>query len=94
MQLNNASANDYGLLYILPSEGHYIIISSGLPWWAGAQPGALPFLPPALLALNQFKDYILFKGTTVISEGYFDQNWKLSTEANKAIVATGAVTVK
>ncbi|MFD1003506.1 prolyl oligopeptidase family serine peptidase [Ohtaekwangia kribbensis] len=93
IQLNNASANEYGLLYVLPVDGHYIIVSSGLPWWTGAQPGALPFLPPALLALNQFKDYILFKGTTasVISEGYFDQNWKLSPEANKAMTATGAV---
>jgi poly(3-hydroxybutyrate) depolymerase len=96
LQLNAASANDFGLLYVFPLDGHYVAVSSGLTWWTGAQPGALPFLPPALLALNQFKDYILFKGTTggVISEGYFDQNWKLPAEANQAMKASGAVTVK
>ncbi|HEY9049043.1 MAG TPA: phospholipase, partial [Ohtaekwangia sp.] len=96
IQLNASAANDYGLFYILPMNNHYIVVNSGLPWWAGAQPGGLPFLPPALMALNQFKDFILFKNSTatVVTDGYFDQNWKLPAEAAKAATASGVVTVK
>ncbi|WP_333821113.1 prolyl oligopeptidase family serine peptidase [Ohtaekwangia sp.] len=96
IQLNASAANDYGLFYILPMNKHYIVINSGLSWWAGAQPGGLPFLPPSLLALNQFKDFILFKNSTatVITDGYFNENWTLPAEAVKAATASGAVTVK
>ena len=29
-------AADYGLLFIVPEGRHYALISSGLPWWTGA----------------------------------------------------------
>ena len=32
----NAGAADYGLLFIAPAGKHYALVSSGLPWWTGA----------------------------------------------------------
>jgi predicted esterase len=90
----NASVNEYGLFYVFPIDGHYVAVNSGLSWWTGAQAG--PFLPPALMGLNNFKDFILFRESTanVVAEGYFDQHWTLPAEAKKALGASGKVTVK
>ena len=33
----NPGAADYGLLFILPAGKHYVLVSSGLPWWTGAE---------------------------------------------------------
>jgi hypothetical protein len=85
MHFNVSSAADHGLLYVFPIDGHYIVVSSGLPWWTGAEQQTYP-LPPAQLLLPGFKDYILFKNDVKnpVAEGYFDHNWKVpATETTK-----------
>lgn len=94
----NASAADYGLVYIRPTgNGHYALISSGLPWWtATPAPGqpALSELPRQIKLLQSFPDYLLFRGTlaNVVHEGYFDDQWRVPAEARAILMSTGAVT--
>jgi predicted esterase len=86
----NTTNTDHGLFYVYPIDGHYVAISSGLPWWAGSQEQNYRF-PPAFNEVPNLKDYILFKGSvkTPIAEGYFDLNWKLpEVEAKKMAGAT------
>lgn len=95
----NPSAADYGLLFIYPVGGRYVLVSSGLPWWTGADEakrGGLPFGPVQYRLLQTFGDYILFKGSleNVIAEGLFTPDWKLPDDAAKKIRATGAVEVR
>src|SRR5205823_8656659 len=62
----NAGAADYGLLFIAPTAGHYALVSSGLPWWTGADEadrGGYQFAPEPYRLLGTFGDYILFKGS-------------------------------
>jgi pimeloyl-ACP methyl ester carboxylesterase len=33
----NSDAGEYGLVYIFPLNGHYVLINSGLPWWTPAR---------------------------------------------------------
>jgi hypothetical protein len=92
-------AADYGLLFIAPVGKHYALISSGLPWWTGAEDirrGGDPFAPAQYRLLSTFGDYILFKGSVanVVAEGRFDRNWKLPPDASAKIAATGTVTVR
>lgn len=112
-QLDPAAAAGYGLVFIFPIDGHYVVISSGLPWWtpppvAAPAPGeatpAIPvppvrrfsFLGGTAQALTGFKDYILFKGSaaTVIAEGRFDNDWRLTEADAEKLRASGAVIVK
>lgn len=81
----NATANDHGLVYTYPVGGHYVVISSGLPWWSGQQVQGFPFLPLPYATLPGQKDFVLFKGSlqTPVAEGNFDSNWKLPEEAKK-----------
>jgi predicted esterase len=94
----NPGAADYGLLYVYPAGKHYLLISSGLPWWtgAGARPGGYRFAPGTARLLSTFGDFALFKGSLaeVVAEGRFDGEWKLPSAAAKAMLATGTVTVK
>jgi hypothetical protein len=94
----NAGAADYGLLYIAPAGKHYALISSGLPWWIGADVahrGGPPFAPEQYRLLATFGDYVLFKGSlgNVVEEGRFDTNWKVPPGAASRMLATGTVTV-
>jgi poly(3-hydroxybutyrate) depolymerase len=72
-------AEGYGLAYIFPIDGYYVVVSSGLPWWtpapappAGAAAPAsanppvrrLNFASGAALALNNFGDFLLFKDSS------------------------------
>jgi predicted esterase len=81
------SAADYGLFYVFPMNGHYIAVNSGLPWWTGQEAQGLPFVAPTHRALPEFKDYVLFKGSinNIVSQGYFDNNWKLPQSEVKLI---------
>jgi hypothetical protein len=95
----NPGAADYGLLFLAPSgAGHVALVSSGLPWWSGAdaRPGGWPFAPPPLRLLSTFADYLLFKGSlaNVVAEGRFDRDWKLPPEAREKLAAAGTVTVR
>jgi hypothetical protein len=94
----NAGAADYGLLFVAPEGGRYLVVSSGLPWWNGIAPqrsGGWPFVPDQLRLLSTFGDYILFKGSlaNVVAEGRFDPNWKLPEGAREKMAASGTVTV-
>ena len=94
----NPGAADYGLLFIAPAGKHYALVSSGLPWWTGAEEakrGGYPFAPQSYRVLSTFGDYVLFKGSLaeVVAEGRFDRNWKVTPEAARKMQATGTVTI-
>jgi pimeloyl-ACP methyl ester carboxylesterase len=94
----NPGAADYGLLFILPVGKHYILVSSGLPWWAGAEEanrGGYRFAPEPYRLLSTFGDYILFKGSlaNVLAEGRFDRRGKVGPEVAEKLRASGTVTV-
>jgi poly(3-hydroxybutyrate) depolymerase len=112
----NADSTGYGLVYCFPIDGHYVVISSGIPFWTtrpvtrptASQPAtaAAPAARPVRTAVNfgagtgaralmNFKDFLLFKGTNdnIISDGYFDQNWKLPVEGTDKLKASGVVTI-
>jgi len=58
-------AEGYGLVYIFPMNRHYILVSSGLPWWtppkAAPGQGGLTFMGSRIEVLKNFGDFILFK---------------------------------
>jgi hypothetical protein len=83
------SAADYGLAFIAPVNGRYVVVNSGLPWWTGAER-----MPPYRV-LERFGDYILFKGSLqhVVAEGRFDRNWKLPPADAQKMIETGAVEI-
>jgi hypothetical protein len=95
----SGAAPDYGLLFIAPAGKHYVLVSSGLPWWAGAdESGRAPqsLAPEQFRLLKSFGDYILFKGSlkNVVAEGRFDRNWKVPPDAAAKLLASGTVTVR
>jgi predicted esterase len=93
-------AADYGLLFIAPVGKHYALVSSGLPWWTGADEArpavGISFAPPQFRLLQTFGDYILFKGSlsNIVAEGRFDRNWKVPPDAYAKMAATGTVTIR
>jgi pimeloyl-ACP methyl ester carboxylesterase len=94
----NRGAADYGLLFVAAVGKHYALVSSGLPWWTGAEEagrGGDPFAPAPYRLLSTFGDYILFEGSLahVVAEGRFDGNWKVPAEAARKMLATGTVTI-
>ena len=95
----NAGAADYGLMFVYPVDGRYVVIHSGLPWWTRFDQinrYELAFLNTPAHALTTFGDYVLFRGglDNVVTEGRFDRKWKLTAEAADKIRATGAVEVR
>ena len=91
-------AADYGLLFILPVGKHYVLVSSGLPWWTGAEEanrGGYRWAPEPYRLLSTFGDYILFKGSlaNVLAEGRFGRNGKVAPEAAGDLRASGTVTI-
>ncbi|MBC7921147.1 MAG: phospholipase, partial [Ferruginibacter sp.] len=91
----NANATGYGLFYVFPVDGHYVAVSSGLPWWTGLLAQGYPFVPPVQRVLADFQDFILFRESprNVVAEGHFDANWRTPENEAKALTATGVVTV-
>ncbi len=91
----DASAEEYGLAYIYPIDGRYVLISSGLPWWEfEADDGQGPFSNqvPAL-DLMSMPDYVLFRGGEIVAQGRFDSEWQLAEQDAAAIAATNVVAV-
>jgi pimeloyl-ACP methyl ester carboxylesterase len=95
-----ADAKEYGLVYIFPVDKHYVLVNSGLPWWtpakkAAGQPG-FAFMGSKVDALKNLKDFILFKESSdnVITQGNFDNNWKLPSDAVNAMKSTGVISIK
>ncbi|MCE6991589.1 alpha/beta hydrolase-fold protein [Dyadobacter sp. CY323] len=91
----NASDKAHGLFYVFPVEKHYVAISSGLPWWAGAEDQGYPFLPVMHRKLSEYKDVLFFKDSSrnIIGEGYFGHDWKLSEDLKAKLAASGAVSI-
>ncbi|MBC7926217.1 MAG: prolyl oligopeptidase family serine peptidase [Bryobacteraceae bacterium] len=92
------SAADYGLVYVFPVDGRYVVVSSGLPWWTRADQvrrAGVPSVAPPWKTLQSFGDFILFRGglDQVLAEGRFDNEWRLPITAAAAMRATGAVEI-
>ena len=55
-----AAAEGYGLAYIFPIDGRYVVVASGLPWWtpppvpAPGTPATVPGAAPAAAAIRRF----------------------------------------
>ncbi len=92
------SAADYGMVAIAPAGGRYILVSSGLPWWAGAPPPAKPGTPPppSYKALLELGDYVVFRRSLadVVAAGLFDRNWKLAPADAAKLAASGVVQIR
>jgi len=91
-------AADYGLLFIAPVGKHYALVSSGLPWWTGADEShaaGYSWAPMQYRMLSGLGDFVLFRGsvTQVVAEGRFDGNWKVPADAAARMEATGTVTI-
>lgn len=96
----DVDAPDCGLLYIYPMNRHYLLISSGLPWWtppkqAAGQQG-LTFMGSNIEMLKDFGDFILFRESpdNVIREGTFDNEWKLAEPDAAALQSSGVITIR
>jgi poly(3-hydroxybutyrate) depolymerase len=92
MQLNT-SQSGYGLIYVFPVDGHYVVVNSGLPWWTNP---LAPTPQPSYTVLGGFKDFVLFRDavSNVVSDGYFTDDWKLKEEDSKKLTAGGVVTLQ
>lgn len=100
MQLKE-DAEGYGLVYLYPVNGHYVLVNSGLPWWTPpasteGQQGGIGRLAGKGSALNGFPDFILFKDTpdNVISKGYFTNDWEIPEAEKAKLSGSGVVTLK
>lgn len=96
LELNVSAAGTHGLIYVVPMNGRYVVVNSGLPWWTSTKPNSGRFVPSTLQSLGGIKDFMLFQGgnDAKISEGFFDDNWKTPEDDKKTITASGVVTVK
>ena len=95
----NASAADYGLLFLYPMDSRFVVVSSGLPWWTGDDEIRFPgpsFLPAAYRILLGLGDYVLFKGSLehVVAAGRFTDDWKIPAPDAAKMKAAGAVELK
>lgn len=91
----NASASNYGLLYVFPVADHYVTVSSGLPWWTGAEDQGFPFVPATHRSLPEFKDLLFFKDSfkNIVTDGYFTQDWKLPETVLAPMSSSGVITI-
>jgi poly(3-hydroxybutyrate) depolymerase len=92
-------AADFGLVFIAPAGGRYVLVNSGLPFWTGAEVAKRAvslFTPPIYQTLLSFGDFILFKGSlrNVVAEGRFERNWKVPAEQAAKMASTGAVQLR
>lgn len=92
MALSNTAAG-YGLVYIFPANGKYVVVNSGLPWWTNTKPGGNPFSSGPLAAAAGLKDFVLFKDSNdnKVVEGYFNNEWKLADEDKSKLTKEGIV---
>lgn len=92
LQLDKSKASDHGLFYVYPIDGHYVAVSSGLPWWANSQSQNYRF-PPSFSEVPSLKDFVLFKNSIkeVVADGYFDSEWKLSTDIKSKLSTSGVL---
>jgi len=93
----DAKAADHGLVYIFPLNNHYVLINSGLPWWTPekktADQAGYAFMGSKVEILKKYKDFLLFRETpdNIISQGCFDNDWKLPDVAAEAMKSSGVI---
>jgi hypothetical protein len=83
-------------------NNHYVLINSGLPWWTPAKPkdggqsGSFSFLSSKADNLKNLKDFVFFReySDNIVSEGYFDNDWKIPAEEAAKLKSSGAVSIK
>jgi predicted esterase len=88
-----------GLAYVFPVGKKYVLVNSGLPWWEAAgtsQTGVVSRLssPLTLNTLRKYGDYVIFNKTTILAEGRFDNNWKLTGADAEKVKSSGVVSLK
>ena len=95
----NTDTSGYGLVYVFPMNRHYILVNSGLSWWTppkntSGQTG-YAFQGSKVEILKKFQDFVLFRESTdnIVSQGLFDNNWKIPAGAIETLKSSGAVTV-
>lgn len=92
------SAEEYGLVYVFPVDGHYVLVNSGLPWWhtSGQATPTNPFTNqvPAF-QLGGLQDYLLFQGSAdnAVVQGRFGTDWRVPEEDARKMRSTGVVTL-
>ncbi|MDH3290898.1 MAG: alpha/beta hydrolase-fold protein [Gemmatimonadota bacterium] len=97
MHLDGAS-EAFGLVYVFPLDGRYVLVNSGLPWWHsdGSFQTRSPFRSsvPAF-GLIGLGDYLLFSGfvENVVAEGRFDHDWRMPPAEAEKLQATGVVSL-
>lgn len=94
-----ASATDYGLAYVFPVGGRYVLVNSGLPWWTLSEnPNAVSRQnsPMPMNNITRFQDFVLFKGTVnnVIAGGRFNNDWTISAKEADKLKSSGVVIFK
>ncbi|WP_082213997.1 carboxylesterase family protein [Dyadobacter psychrophilus] len=91
----NPADKAHGLFYIFPIDKHYVAVSSGLPWWSGAEDNGFPFVSVMHRKLPEFKDLLLFKdaSTNVIVGGNFSDDWKVTEDMKTKLTSSGAITI-
>lgn len=96
IQLLPSAVRTNGLFCVVPVDGHYIALSSGLPWWTGQSTQGFRFMPASVVRLFDFRDFVIFKNavTDVIAEGYFDSDWNLPETEKAKIKASGVAILK
>ncbi len=93
----NPDAGEYGLVYIYPMNGHYILINSGLPWWTppaeAPEARGMSFMGLKAEDLRNYRDFILFKDTpdNAVSQGSFDHEWSLPADEASGMMSTGVI---
>ncbi|MHA7129182.1 carboxylesterase family protein [Algoriphagus namhaensis] len=87
---------EHGLLYIYPMNENYVVVNSGLSWWANLKESGYPFVSLTHRVLPQFKDFILFRESidTPLAEGYFQNDWTLTETAKSKLKSSGKVTLR
>lgn len=84
------SAADYGLLFVYPDDGHYVLVNSGSPWWTDSVDTA-PFR-----LLSGLPDFVLYRRSLkrILAQGYFDRNWRLEPADAERLRQSGPVRVR
>jgi hypothetical protein len=92
LHLKASETKNYGLFYVFPVNGRYIAVNSGIPWWTGKGLSSW-YLPQPQMSINDYKDFALYKSSAgnVVSEGFFDNNWKLTEEKKKELGASSVL---
>ena len=99
LRLDPAASDDFGLVYVFPVGGRYVLVNEGLPWWHVAEGTERPWSfggPVPAFDLLGMPDFRLFRRSAeaVVAEGRFDTRWRVPAEDTAALRATGVVTVR